>query len=326
MAFDLLAIEPHKVSRDLTGYITYIYGAAKTGKTTLASKAGTALILAFERGYNALPGVYPVDIATWGDAKSVARELKKPAVKERYDAVIFDTVDIAGQLCEKYICAQNGVDRINEIPYGQGWTLMKKEFEDLVRTITHMGYAVFFISHDKDKEFKRKDGSSYNQIIPSCPNSFNDIAKNLADIYAYAEKYEDNGIAKVRLVIRSLDNSIDCGCRFKYIDPVVDMSYDALCEALNRAIDKEAAETNGEFVTNDRNVTAIEKNYDYDGLIAEFNNLASELMTKDQEYYGPRITFIIEKYLGKGRKMSDSTIAQVELIDQIVSEIKDTLF
>ena len=326
MAFDLLAIEPHKVSRDLTGYITYIYGAAKTGKTTLASKAGTALILAFERGYNALPGVYPVDIATWGDAKSVARELKKPAVKERYDAVIFDTVDIAGQLCEKYICAQNGVDRINEIPYGQGWTLMKKEFEDLVRTITHMGYAVFFISHDKDKEFKRKDGSSYNQIIPSCPNSFNDIAKNLADIYAYAEKYEDNGIAKVRLVIRSLDNSIDCGCRFKYIDPVVDMSYDALCEALNRAIDKEAAETNGEFVTNDRNVTMIEKNYDYDGLIAEFNNLASELMTKDQEYYGPRITFIIEKYLGKGRKMSDSTIAQVELIDQIVSEIKDTLF
>ena len=42
--FDLLGLEPHKVSRDLTGYITYIYGEPQTGKTTLASQAGTALI------------------------------------------------------------------------------------------------------------------------------------------------------------------------------------------------------------------------------------------------------------------------------------------
>jgi hypothetical protein len=30
MAIDLLGIQPHKVSRDLSGYITYIYGAPKT--------------------------------------------------------------------------------------------------------------------------------------------------------------------------------------------------------------------------------------------------------------------------------------------------------
>lgn len=38
MAFDLLNIQPHKVSRDLSGYITFIYGAYKTGKTTLATQ------------------------------------------------------------------------------------------------------------------------------------------------------------------------------------------------------------------------------------------------------------------------------------------------
>ena len=27
MAFDLLNIEPHKISRDLSGYVTNIYGA-----------------------------------------------------------------------------------------------------------------------------------------------------------------------------------------------------------------------------------------------------------------------------------------------------------
>ena len=326
MAINLLAIEPHKVSRDLTGYITYIYGAAKTGKTTLASKAGTALILAFERGYNALPGVYAQDITSWGDTRAVVRELKKPEVKEKFQTVVFDTVDIAGSLCEKYVCAQNGVDRIGEVPYGQGWNLMKKEFEEVVRTITQLGYAVFFISHDKDKTFKRKDNTEYNQTIPSCPNSFNDIVKNLADIYAYAEKYaDDNGQAQVRLVIRSKDNSIDCGCRFKYIDPVVDMSYPALVDALNRAIDKEAEMTNGQFVTNERIAPVAVKTLNYDALLAEFNDLASELMTKDAAVYGPKITFIVDKYLGKGKKVSDSTMAQVELLDQIVAEIKETL-
>jgi hypothetical protein len=57
MAIDLLSIKPHKVSRDLSGYITFIYGPAKTGKTTFGSKMPGHLILAFERGYNALPGV-----------------------------------------------------------------------------------------------------------------------------------------------------------------------------------------------------------------------------------------------------------------------------
>ena len=32
MAIDLLAIEPNKVSRDLSGYVTYIYGPPKVGK------------------------------------------------------------------------------------------------------------------------------------------------------------------------------------------------------------------------------------------------------------------------------------------------------
>ena len=30
MAINLMALQPHKVSRDLSGYITYIYGRPKT--------------------------------------------------------------------------------------------------------------------------------------------------------------------------------------------------------------------------------------------------------------------------------------------------------
>ena len=50
MAINLLSLQPHKVSRDLSGYITFVYGRPKTGKTTLASQAEKALLLATEKG------------------------------------------------------------------------------------------------------------------------------------------------------------------------------------------------------------------------------------------------------------------------------------
>jgi hypothetical protein len=120
------------------------------------------LILAFEKGYNALPGVMAQDVTTWGEMKQVLRQLKDEDIKNMFKSVIIDTIDIAGGLCERYVCSQAGVDSIGDIPYGQGWTKVKKEFEDTCRTITQLGYALVFISHSKDKTFKAKNGIEYN--------------------------------------------------------------------------------------------------------------------------------------------------------------------
>lgn len=46
---NLLAIQPHKVSRDLSGYTTYLYGPAKAGKTTFSSQAPKPLLLASKK-------------------------------------------------------------------------------------------------------------------------------------------------------------------------------------------------------------------------------------------------------------------------------------
>lgn len=57
MAIDILSIKPHEISRDLCGYTVLFYGQPKTGKTTIASKFPDALLLAFETGYLAIPGI-----------------------------------------------------------------------------------------------------------------------------------------------------------------------------------------------------------------------------------------------------------------------------
>ena len=76
MAIDLLNIQPHKVSRDLSGYITYIYGAGKTGKTTLASQMDKALLIAWQKGYNAIPGIKAQDVKSWSQMRIILSELK----------------------------------------------------------------------------------------------------------------------------------------------------------------------------------------------------------------------------------------------------------
>ena len=125
MAINLLNIEPHVVSRDLGGYITFLYGGYKTGKTTLATQMDGALLLAFEQGYNALPGVMAQDITTWAEMKLVYRELKKPEVKATYKAVVVDTIDVAADKCKKYICQQNGIEELGDLGYGKFFAVVK---------------------------------------------------------------------------------------------------------------------------------------------------------------------------------------------------------
>lgn len=324
MAINLLNIQPHKISRDLSGYITYIYGAPKTGKTTLGSQMPGALILAFERGYNALAGVIAQDITSWTELRQVYRELKKPEVQEVYKSIIVDTVDIAAALCEKYICNQLEIDALGDLGYGKGWTAFKKEFEEIFRGLTQLGYAVCFISHDKESQ-EVINGEERTIVRPSLSNAPRNIIENMADIYGYAKSFMIDGKSQVKLLLRSLDNTISCGCRFKYIEPVIDFNYKSLAEALNEAIDKESQATDGKYVTDEKNMANISKTYDYDALMEEFNTLVTELMGKDEMYYAPRIKQIIEQYLGKGKKITNATLDQAEFIFLINEAIKTDL-
>lgn len=328
MAINLLGIQPHKVSRDLSGYITFIYGPPKVGKTTLATQMPKALLLAFERGYNAIPGVIAQDVNTWGEMKQIFRELKKPEVQEAYKTIVVDTVDIAADLCQKYICNQLGIDNMGDGGWGtNSWSKYKKEFEDVFRGLTMMGYAVVFISHSKTGTDKDQTGKEFGFTKPTTQSSALQIIENMADIYCYARMYlGTDGEEKRVLTLRSPAGSgISCGSRFKYITPEIPLSYDALTKAIGEAIDKEAKEHGNKFVTNEREAATVTKDYDFDALMAQFETMVGDLMGKDQTYYSPRITQIIEKYLGKGKKMSGVTRDQAELVYLVVTEIKDDL-
>lgn len=297
----------------------------KIGKTTFASQMPGALILAFERGYNALPGVYAVDVTSWSEMKKVLRDLKKPEIQEKFKSIIVDTIDIAAAACEKYIISQASVDSLNQIPYGQGWTRVKREMEDTFRTVTQLGYAVLFISHDKDKTFTRQDGTQYNQTVPTLGNSYNEIIKDMVDIYGYAHTITKDGEYQRVLTLRSTDDTIDCGSRFRYMVPEIPFSYSSLVKALNEAIDEEAKHTGEEFTTSERIKFKVEE-LDFDALMKEFGDMVKE-WEKDKDkmktYYAPRIQEAVEEVFGKGKKITQATRDQVELVATVVDKLKE---
>lgn len=329
MGINLLELEPHKVSRDLSGYITYLYGQPKVGKSTLGSQMPKPLLLAFERGYNALSGVYAQDITNWSEFRQVVRELKKPEVKEKFQTIIVDTADVAANYCEKYVCSQNGVDAIGAIPYGQGWTMLKKEFEDTFRTITQLGYAVLFIAHSKEGIFKTQDGVEYSIIRPSMTDTYNKILENMADLYIYMYVDTKDGVTERKMKIRSEDNTIRCGSRFKYIASEIGANYEDLVKALNDAIDKEAEINGASAVTSEKQVVKTEI-LNYDDLMNRFSRAIDGLVVKYPEpefstKISPLIVEITERYLGKGKKVSQCTRDQVEMLSLIVVEIEELL-
>ena len=268
-----------------------------------------------------MPGVLAQDVNTWGEMKQVLRELKKPEIKEKFSTIAIDTVDLASVACEKYICNQLGIENIGDGGWSvNGWAKVKREWEQTFKEVAMLGYAIIFISHAKDKTFTRKDGTTYNQIVPSCSTAYNEIVKNMVDMMGYIDVNQ----GERQLVLRSADDSIDCKCRFKYMEPVIPFSYQNLVNALNRAIDKEASETNNMYVTTEREIVSEVVDCDYDALMTEFQDLVGQLMSRGTTN-GPKITAIVEKYLGKGKKVSDSTPEQAEFIYLIVSDIKSDL-
>lgn len=322
----LLDIKPHEVSRDLRGYSVMFYGIPKSGKTTIASKFPGALLLAFEKGYNALPGVYAQPINSWGEFKKLFSELKLPEVQQKFQTIVIDTGDIAYAYCEKYICNREGIETIGDLAYGKGYTLVANEFDEAIRKILQLNYGLVIISHAKiktDKNAKGEDISS--QFIPTIDNKGRQICERTCDIIGFASPVtNEEGKQETRLFMRGTAQYV-AGSRFKYTPDSILFTYDNLVAAICDAIDMQAQETGGQFVTNaPTQVVTKDITYDFDALSAEFQEIVQALMSANQAN-AKKITSVVDKYLGKGKKVSDCSPDQAEQIDLIVHELKELI-
>lgn len=330
MALDILSIAPHEVSRDLGGYTILFYGAPKTGKTTIASHFPGALLLAFEVGYLAIPGIKAQPITKWSEFKQVLKQLDSPEAHQLYQTIVIDTVDICYDLCEKYTCSQNSVSAIGDMPFGKGYAAAKKEFDEALRRITQMGYGLVMISHDQDKVFKDEDGKEYNQIVPTLGNQPRLVVDRMSDIIGYARPFqEDDGTTKTLLFLRGTPRFI-AGSRFADTPDYIDFTYDNLVDTIHNAVDKLAERYGDSAVTEEKTTAHIpEPEIDFDAEMATFNDLVAKIQEASGSNFGsqwaPRIFEIVTRHLGAGKTVAEMNRNQGEQLVLIVDDLKEAV-
>lgn len=322
MAIDILNIEPSVISRDLKGKYVLVYSQPKVGKTSFAASFPKSLLLAFEKGYNAIGGVRAVDINKWSDAKLVLRQLEKPEAKAMYDTITIDTVSIAWSLCEEFICAQNAVQKINEIPWGGGYSQLTQEFEAFLRKITMLGYGLVLITH-VDVRRETIDDNEVEFFAPSLNKRCYPICNRIVDIIGYIGiDWDENGNSERWFYTRKTP-TIMAGSRFKYLAPKIKFGYNELVNAISDAIEK-SEKLDGATVVDKIETQSVEV-LDYKTLRAEAAELWSQLVTPDEagEEMARRIMKRIEMIFGRQMKLSEITEDQTDLYNLVVLDMKD---
>lgn len=308
MAVDIFSIKPSVISRDLKGKYVLIYGKEKSGKTTAAASFPKALLCAFERGYNGLGGVMAQDINSWSDFKTVLRQLEKPEAKELYQTIIIDTVSIAWDQCEQFICRQNGVQKIGDIPWGGGYSASKKEFESALRKITMLGYGVVLIAHNASRIEKNAEGSEIEIIYPDLPKRAAEICNGIVDIIGYIGTEWENGVAKRYLYTRETP-TLFAGSRFKYMAPKIPFGYNELVAAIAEAIEKSEKEDGVTVVDSAALVSSVDK-IDFNAVRAEAQDLWVKLVGTGDEAKPEVASAILKKIemtMGRRMKLSEFT-------------------
>lgn len=318
-AIDIFNIPENVISRDLKGRFLCIYGPEKVGKSTFGAKLPRPLFCNFEVGTNYLP-VRPVNIDKWSTFKQVLRQLERPEAHDHYDTVVIDTVSEAYAACEQFICAQNAVQRIGEIPYGRGYADTKREFESALRKITMLGFGLCCICHAEKKTIPGPDDSTIDTMQPAMPTRAADVVNRMVDIIAYIDQRFDENGESIRRFITRRTPTVLAGSRLPYLDPVIPFSYEDLIDAIGRAIDKQEAEDGIKVVDTAEHQQT--EQLDFDKLREEASVLWGNLVGKDPAN-AERILKKAEMIFGRKIKLSEITEDQVDLMNLIVIEMRD---
>ena len=196
-----------------------------------------------------------------------------------------------------------------------------EEFDECIRKILQLGYGLVLISHEQDKPMKNERGEEYNQLIPTLDKRARLICERTCDIIGYCRAVEDaEGNQSVRMFMRETSRFV-AGSRFKYTPDSIELTYENLVKAIGDAIDAQEAAVSGSTTNESYNMHQEEAEYNFEALMKEVQSTVGSIMTTKPEMEH-KIVAIVDKHLGKGRKVSDCTPDQASLVDLILCDLK----
>lgn len=302
-----------------------------------------ALILSFEPGLNAHGNVYAQQVTTWSELKIIAKQLQKPEVKEKFNSICYDTIDIAAKLCQDFVCARAGVQSMSEVPYGKLYAEYENEFSKVIRDIAMLGYGCIFACHTEEKSsviseeaakslpagsVSKEDGVYYvNKLQPKLEKRAYNVINSLVDIIGVGMMDFDEHGEQHRYLYTKETPRLFAGNRFTYFPPRIEFSYESVLNNLSDAIEKEGQVGKATIV--DKAEAATTEKLDFKALRTEAQELWQKLVGKGtpdspiDEQKAAEILKKIEIQMGRKAKLSEITEDQVDILNLIVLDMRE---
>ncbi len=222
---------------DLSKQLILLYGAPKTGKSTLASQFPDACFLATEPGLNSIEthrwedpsGRYVIN--SWAELMTATAEIVSSG---RFKTLIIDTLGNACALCDQHVCASHGEEYKldGKLGYGKGTALIINELKRYLTKLGSTGIGVILVAHSTTKTVSTRTGA-IEKIVPSIPgdNKNGDIYNlilGMCDLILYVDTGPDK-----RIVRTKPHQTYDAGDRSGRLPDALDCSYDAIATAFN---------------------------------------------------------------------------------------------
>lgn len=185
-----------EVASSLLDYSILLFGQEKIGKTDLCSYFDDPFFMMFEPGAKAL-SLFQVEIRKWEDVLGYMAALEREP--GRFRTIVWDTIDIAYEMCFAYVCRTEGFDHPGDEAHGKGWSKVSTEWSRVINRCLKLKRGVIFTSHAADKEItSRITKEKFHRVGPTMKGGAAKIIEAIVDIWIYAY-YDGNGKRHMRI-------------------------------------------------------------------------------------------------------------------------------
>lgn len=189
---------PSKPMQNFNDYTTLIFGDPSIGKTSLVSMmAGKTLFLMTEPGGKGL-SLYQKPCRDWRTFKQYLSLLEGEG-GAMYSAVCVDVIDLLYNQCFEWTCAQLGIAHpMDENDFGKSWSEISKEFSKGIQRLMALGKGVYLLAHAKLRKIEKRDGSSFDTLVPNVSGQPYAVLEGLVDHMFYYGYHGDERVLVLR--------------------------------------------------------------------------------------------------------------------------------
>jgi len=216
-----------------------IYGVESVGKTTLAAKTESPVILDIEGGSTHID-VPRLEIRAWPEIETAITELAGGG--HEFKTAIVDSMDWAEKLAIEDMLARDKKDSLEAYGYGKGYVQAAERMARFLGSLDRLlesGLNVCLIAHAKVVKFEPPDGmAAYDRYELKMTRHTSPLVKEWADSLLFANfktrvVESDSGKAKgiggkERIIYTQRTAAYDAKCRVPAVAEEIPMTWEAV--------------------------------------------------------------------------------------------------